>query len=239
MAPSAGSFVCVRGESHLEASDVGAARRSTIYDAANCHPSRRLFRESVGVRVARDLRGIMGFLPAATFNWCAIATLAAWFMTLVIQRAEHRDTQAIHAKLDEILMLWAMHETRSPKWTNGSRKRSRSIDDTCVRMTDLCDGAGEGLARRAWSHCEEERRERIKVVRIVAVQGVLFARHSNRHLLMGDAAGQALTEVGDPVHESSTQLRGKTEAADCRRGAMMRTTRGRGPGTPRHLPRSL
>jgi hypothetical protein len=26
-----------------------------------------------------------------------------WAMTLVIQRAEHRDTQAIHAKLDEIL----------------------------------------------------------------------------------------------------------------------------------------
>jgi low affinity Fe/Cu permease len=26
-----------------------------------------------------------------------------WFMTLVIQRAEHRDTQAIHAKLDELL----------------------------------------------------------------------------------------------------------------------------------------
>jgi low affinity Fe/Cu permease len=26
-------------------------------------------------------------------------------MTLVIQRAEHRDTQAIHAKLDEILHL--------------------------------------------------------------------------------------------------------------------------------------
>ena len=36
-------------------------------------------------------------------DWHAIATLATWFMTLVIQRAEHRDTQAIHAKLDEIL----------------------------------------------------------------------------------------------------------------------------------------
>jgi low affinity Fe/Cu permease len=29
--------------------------------------------------------------------------IAAWFMTLIIQRAEHRDTQAIHAKLDELL----------------------------------------------------------------------------------------------------------------------------------------
>jgi low affinity Fe/Cu permease len=31
------------------------------------------------------------------------ATLAVWTMTLFIQRAQHRDTQAIHAKLDELL----------------------------------------------------------------------------------------------------------------------------------------
>jgi low affinity Fe/Cu permease len=38
-----------------------------------------------------------------SFNWHAIATLAVWCMTLFIQRSEHRDTQAIHAKLDELL----------------------------------------------------------------------------------------------------------------------------------------
>ena len=38
-----------------------------------------------------------------TLGWHAGATLATWAMTLVIQRAEHRDTQAIHAKLDEVL----------------------------------------------------------------------------------------------------------------------------------------
>jgi low affinity Fe/Cu permease len=32
---------------------------------------------------------------------------ATWFMTLLIQRAEHRDTQAIHAKLDELLHVQA------------------------------------------------------------------------------------------------------------------------------------
>jgi low affinity Fe/Cu permease len=42
-------------------------------------------------------------LKPETFEWHAVATLATWAMTLVIQRAEHRDTQAIHAKLDEIL----------------------------------------------------------------------------------------------------------------------------------------
>lgn len=38
-----------------------------------------------------------------TIEWQAVATLATWLMTLFIQRAEHRDTQAIHAKLDELL----------------------------------------------------------------------------------------------------------------------------------------
>jgi hypothetical protein len=33
-----------------------------------------------------------------TFDWHAGAVLATWFMTLFIQRATHRDTQA---KLDE------------------------------------------------------------------------------------------------------------------------------------------
>jgi len=36
-------------------------------------------------------------------EWHSLATLATWGMTLVIQRAEHRDTQAIHGKLDELL----------------------------------------------------------------------------------------------------------------------------------------
>ena len=38
-----------------------------------------------------------------SFKWHGIATLATWCMTLFIQRSEHRDTQAIHAKLDELL----------------------------------------------------------------------------------------------------------------------------------------
>jgi low affinity Fe/Cu permease len=36
-------------------------------------------------------------------DWHSVATLATWLMTLFIQRAEHRDTQAIQAKLDELL----------------------------------------------------------------------------------------------------------------------------------------
>ena len=39
----------------------------------------------------------------AHFRWHEVATVATLLMTLFIQRAEHRDTQAIHAKLDELL----------------------------------------------------------------------------------------------------------------------------------------
>jgi low affinity Fe/Cu permease len=41
--------------------------------------------------------GALWFLyKPETFEWHAGATMATWFMTLVIQRAEHRDMQAIH-----------------------------------------------------------------------------------------------------------------------------------------------
>src|SRR4051812_11548186 len=40
-----------------------------------------------------------------SFNMHGTATLATWLMTLFIQRAEHRDTQALHAKLDELLRV--------------------------------------------------------------------------------------------------------------------------------------
>jgi low affinity Fe/Cu permease len=48
--------------------------------------------------------GALWFLfDRETFGWHALAVLATWGMTLLIQRAEHRDTQAIHAKLDELI----------------------------------------------------------------------------------------------------------------------------------------
>jgi low affinity Fe/Cu permease len=38
-----------------------------------------------------------------TLDWHALATVATLLMTLLIQRVEHRDTQALQAKLDELL----------------------------------------------------------------------------------------------------------------------------------------
>jgi len=40
-----------------------------------------------------------------SLDWHGVATLATWWMTLFIQRAEHRDTQALQAKLDELLKV--------------------------------------------------------------------------------------------------------------------------------------
>jgi low affinity Fe/Cu permease len=46
-----------------------------------------------------------------TLDWHGLATLATWMMTLFIQRSEHRDTQALHAKVDDLLR--SHHEARS------------------------------------------------------------------------------------------------------------------------------
>jgi low affinity Fe/Cu permease len=43
----------------------------------------------------------------ASFDWHGAATFLALCMTLVIQRSEHRDTQALQAKLDELLHIHA------------------------------------------------------------------------------------------------------------------------------------
>ena len=53
-----------------------------------------------------------------TFDWHGAATIATWFITLLIVRAEQRDTQAIHAKLDELL-----------KAEEGARTHLGAIDD--------------------------------------------------------------------------------------------------------------
>jgi low affinity Fe/Cu permease len=67
----------------------------------------------LGVLTARPIAFVVFVVYAAAWialgdkfpDWHSIATLATWAMTLFIQRAEHRDTQAIHAKLDELLKV--------------------------------------------------------------------------------------------------------------------------------------
>jgi low affinity Fe/Cu permease len=71
-----------------------------------------------------------------TFDWHGIATLATWTMTLFIQRAEHRDTQAMHAKLDELLHVHGKArnaltglDDREPEEIEHFRKEARAGDN--------------------------------------------------------------------------------------------------------------
>ena len=47
--------------------------------------------------------GVWALVEPSSLDLHGVATVATWMMTLFIQRAGHRDTQAIQAKLDELL----------------------------------------------------------------------------------------------------------------------------------------
>jgi low affinity Fe/Cu permease len=70
-----------------------------------------------------------------SLDWHGIATLATWCMTILIQRAEHRDTQALHAKLDELLHAdqgarnsLTQIDEQEPEQIEEIRKRERQED---------------------------------------------------------------------------------------------------------------
>ena len=96
------------------------------------HPIRRLLTE-MGVWTSQTwafltvpIYGVLWFVfDRASFDWHGVALLATWFMTLVIQRAHHRDTQALHAKLDELLHAEA---SASNKLTNIDEKDAEEIE---------------------------------------------------------------------------------------------------------------
>jgi low affinity Fe/Cu permease len=76
-------------------------------------------------------------LDRATFDFHAVATIAVWLMTLLIQRAEHRDAQAMHAKLDELLHAQAgasneltLMDEKEPEEIEQHRSAARSNDGT-------------------------------------------------------------------------------------------------------------
>jgi low affinity Fe/Cu permease len=90
------------------------------------HTGTRSLLTSIGVLTARPAAflivfaytGLWAIFEPETLDWHAGATLATWLMTLFIQRAEHRDTQAVHAKLDELL-----------KANDGARTELSKVDD--------------------------------------------------------------------------------------------------------------
>jgi low affinity Fe/Cu permease len=66
-------------------------------------------------------------LSPESFDWHAVATVATWFMTLIIQRAEHRDTQAIHVIPNCVLGIYNFwkdhHDRRRPRPRRDQRPR--------------------------------------------------------------------------------------------------------------------
>lgn len=60
-----------------------------------------------------------------SLNFHGVATLATWAMTLFIQRAEHRDTQALQAKLDELLRA---HRDARSELTHLDEKTAEEIE---------------------------------------------------------------------------------------------------------------
>ena len=71
-------------------------------------------------------------LDRTSLDWHAGATLATLFMTLFIQRPEHRDNQALQAKLDELLRVNA--EARS-ELTRLDEKQPEEIEKWRARET--------------------------------------------------------------------------------------------------------
>ena len=79
--------------------------------------------------------GLWFAFDQTSLDWHAVATLATLFMTLLIQRSEHRDTQALQAKLDELLRIHGEAPTEltrldqeEPEEIEKRRARERSGD---------------------------------------------------------------------------------------------------------------
>ena len=70
---------------------------------------------------------IAWLLSGSHMDWHSVATLATWAMPLFIQRAEHRDTQALHAKLDELLKV---HGDAKSSLMNVDDKEAEEVERT-------------------------------------------------------------------------------------------------------------
>jgi low affinity Fe/Cu permease len=74
-----------------------------------------------------------------SFDWHGAATLAAVLMTFLIQRAAHRDTQALHAKIDVLLRV------------------EKKADNT---LTHLDEAQPEEISRYREKNADEGRKKR-------------------------------------------------------------------------------
>ena len=84
---------------------------TSLFESVNLWMGRALTR--FGVALSHPAAFVVAFLyllmwallEPKTLDLHGIVALAALFMTLFIQRAAHRDTQALHAMLDELIRV--------------------------------------------------------------------------------------------------------------------------------------
>jgi low affinity Fe/Cu permease len=69
-----------------------------------------------------------------SFDWHAATTVLTLCMTLVVQRSEHRDTQALQAKLDELLHV---HQAARNDLTRLDEKEPEDIEK--IRKSERSD----------------------------------------------------------------------------------------------------
>src|SRR5262249_23902595 len=86
------------------------------------------------------------FFVPGEFRWHGVATTVTLLMTLFIQRSEHRDTQAIHVKLAELLRVHgrqtSAHEPGSERARTGGKVPYRGAE------ADLASHRGDFLSAK-------------------------------------------------------------------------------------------
>lgn len=80
---------------------------------------------------------VWAWIEPETLDLHGLATVCTWMMTLFIQRSEHRDTQALHAKLDELLR--AHGEARS-SLTSLDEKEPEEVERVREKQQHRDDG---------------------------------------------------------------------------------------------------
>lgn len=86
--------------------------------------------------------GVLWIVFGDGLRWHSFATLATWGMTLLIQRAEHRDTQAVHAKLDELLKV---HGNAKDSLMDVDEKDAEEVERERAKVRSSAPSHREGL----------------------------------------------------------------------------------------------
>jgi len=141
---------------------------------------------------------------AVTFDWNAVATMGVWMMTLFIQRSNRRDTQALHAKLDELMRVdndarteltrLDEQEPEDIKKTSGYRgsEDNGTIIPNCISQTRMPNPTS-----KRWGRCPQT-----KVCRMIALNRAKRAftqgpAAGKCHQFASDVSGRFLTHAND------------------------------------------